>query len=159
MLIFGFGMIVCFLIAIGLIIYIYNFMFIVFCWPILVGIWLGIFRKSDKGYEMKLKQKDAKKLTGIINKIIKKTGQKKPHKIILSEGSEIAVSGLFREKIIIGLATLQMLNEKDLLAIIAHEYGHFAKKDTIMGYFTYRIQNFIELQKEINRQKDRLHRV
>ena len=152
MLIFGFGIIACFIIAIGFIIYIYNFMFLIYCWPILVGIWLGIFRKSDKGYEMELKREDAKKLNGIIEKIIKKTGQKKPYKIILSEGSGIAVSGLFRKKLIIGLATLQLLNEKDLLAIIAHEYGHFAKKDTILGYFTYRIQNFIELQKEINRQ-------
>jgi len=152
MLIFGFGIILCFLIAIGFMIYIYNILFLFYCWPILVGIWLGIFRKSDKGYEMELKSEDAKKLNRIIEKITKKTGQKKPYKIILSEGSGIAVSGLFRKKLIIGLATLQLLDEKDLLSIIAHEYGHFAKKDTVLGYFTYRIQNFIELQEEINRQ-------
>jgi len=152
MLIFGVSIILCFIAVIAYLVILFNFMFLIFCWPILVGIWMGIFKKSDKGYEIELKNEDAKKLHNIIQKVTSKTGLKKPYKIILSEGSEVAVTGLYKKKLIIGLATLQLLDENDLLAIIAHEYGHFAKKDTVFGYFTYRIQHFFELQREINKQ-------
>lgn len=152
MLVFGIVVILCFIVVIAYLVILFNFMFLLFCWPILAGIWMGIFKKSDKGYEIELNSNDAKKLNKIIEKVTAKTGLPKPYKIILSEGSEVAVTGLFRKKLIIGLATLQLLNENDLLAIIAHEYGHFAKKDTVLGYFTYRIQLFFELQREINKQ-------
>ena len=152
MLIFGVSIILCFIVAIAYMVIWFNFIFLLFCWPILWGIWMGIFKKSDKGYEIELKKEDSKKLHRIIEKVTSKTGLKKPYKVILSEGSEVAVTGLYRKKLIIGLATLQLLDEDDLLSIIAHEYGHFAKKDTVLGYFTYRIQHFFELQREINKQ-------
>jgi len=155
MLLFGFGMILSFIVfVIGMIILI-NFTFIyatIALIIILFGIFKGIFTKRDEGYEIELKAKDSKKLDNVIEKITKKTGLKKPHKIILVEDSMIAVSGLYRKKLIIGLATLQFLSEDELMAIIAHEYGHFLKKDTILGYLNYRIMNFIEIQKQINKE-------
>ncbi|MFH1849244.1 MAG: M48 family metalloprotease [archaeon] len=152
MLVFGISVILCFIVVVAYMVILFNLIFLLFCWPILAGIWMGIFKNSEKRYEIELNSSDAKKLCMIINKVTTKTGLPKPYKIILSEGSGVAVTGLFRRKIIIGLATLQLLNENDLLAIIAHEYGHFAKKDTILGYFTYRIQLFFELQRDINEQ-------
>lgn len=119
---------------------------------ILIGIFKGIFGKSHEGYEIELKTHDANKLDNVLDIIHKRTGMRKPNKIILVEGSEIAVSGLYRKKLIIGLATLQFLDEKELLAIISHEYGHFSNKDTVLGYFSYRIMKFIEIQKAINRE-------
>lgn len=152
MLIFGIGIIICFLVALGFLIYIFNFVFLFYCWPILIGLWVGIFRRSDKGYEIELAGKDASKIDRIIGTICQKTGQRRPHKVVLTEGSGVAVTGFFKKKIIIGMVALKFMNEKELLAILSHEYGHFANKDTLMGYITYRIQHFIEVQKEINRQ-------
>lgn len=133
-------------------VYIFNITFLIFFWPILVGIWIGIFRKQQTGYETELRENDRKKLNYIIETICKRTGQKKPHQIIITEGTGVAVTGFFTKKIIIGMVALKFMSEEDILAILAHEYGHFANKDTLLGYLTYRIQNFIEIQKEINRQ-------
>lgn len=152
MLLFGFGVIACFIASIGFMIYIFNFMFLFYFWPILIGLWIGIFKKQEGGYETELKESDAKKLNHIIDNICKKTGQKRPHKIIVTEGTEVAVTGFFRKKIIVGMVALKFMSENDLSAILSHEYGHFANKDTLLGYLTYRIQHFIEVQKEINRQ-------
>ena len=66
MLIFGVSIILCFIAVIAYLVILFNFMFLIFCWPILVGIWMGIFKKSDKGYEIELKNEDAKKLHNII---------------------------------------------------------------------------------------------
>lgn len=151
-LLFGFGILACFIIAIVFMVYIFNITFLIFFWPILVGIWIGVFRKQQTGYETELKENDRKKLNSIIETICKRTGQKKPHQIIITEGTGVAVTGFFTKKIIIGMVALKFMNEEDILAILAHEYGHFANKDTLLGYLTYRIQNFIEIQKEINRQ-------
>ena len=87
MLIFGIGIILCFIIAIGVLIYIYNIVFLIYCWPILIGLWIGIFRSSNKGYEKELKGEDGKKVNHIIETICEKTKQKKPHKIVITEGS------------------------------------------------------------------------
>ncbi len=155
MLLFGFSMILIFLIIVGFLLVTFTFTFLLFCWPILFGIYLAI--KTDKqGYRLELKPKDAQKLHKIIDQVAKKTGLKRPHKIILSEKSDIAVTGLFRKDLIIGLGALRLLDEKDITAIIVHEYGHFARKDTVLGYFVYRIQRFIELQREINKQNIRI---
>jgi Zn-dependent protease with chaperone function len=152
MLIFGIGIIICFIFVVGLLIYIFNFVFLLYCWPILIGLWIGIFKKSDKGYEIELKGKEEKRIHQIVDPICQRTGQRRPHKIVLTEGSEVAVTGFFRKKIIIGMVALKLMSEKELQTILSHEYGHFANKDTVLGYVTYRIQNFIEVQKEINRQ-------
>ncbi len=150
MLVLGFGVVACFLVVIGFMIYVFNFMFIIFFLPLLIGIWVSIFRRSKDGYDTELHEKDGRKIMNLIENICKKTGQKKPHKIIVTDGSEVAVTGFFRKKVIIGMVALRFMNEEDLLAILAHEYGHFANKDTILGYFIYRIQYFIEIQKSIS---------
>jgi len=149
---FGFGVILCFIIAIAFIIYTTGLVFLFYGWPILIGIWIGLFRRNKDGYETQLSEKEGEKIYRIIDTICKKTGQKKPHKIVITEGSGVAVSGFFRKKVIIGMVAIKFMDEEDLFTILAHEYGHFANKDTVFGYLTYRIQNFIEIQKEINRQ-------
>lgn len=155
MLLFGFSMILIFLMIVGFLLVTFTFAFLLFCWPVLVGIYLA-FKSDKQGYRLELKPKDAQKLHRIIDQVAQKTGLSRPHKIILSEKSDIAVTGLMKKELILGLGTLRLLDEKDLTAIIVHEYGHFARKDTILGYFVYRIQRFIELQREINKQNIRI---
>lgn len=152
MLIFGIGVILCFLVALGFAFYIFSFGLLYYLWPIIIGLWIGIFRSGGKGYEKELTGEDGKKIHKIIDIICEKTGQKKPHRIVVTEGSSVAVTGFFRKKIIIGMVAIKFMDEKELLAILAHEYGHFAHKDTVLGYITYRIQHFIEVQREINKQ-------
>jgi Zn-dependent protease with chaperone function len=152
MLIFGFGLIIVTLGAFGLAIYIFSFAFLFYCWPILIGIFVGLFKSYKDVYETELDEKSGAKIHRIVENICKRTGQRRPHKIVIKEGSELAVSGFLKKKIIIGMVSLKFMNEYELETILAHEYGHFANKDTVLGYLTYRIQHFIEVQKEISRQ-------
>jgi Zn-dependent protease with chaperone function len=151
MLLIGLGMIICFLIAVGLAVYILNWVLLFVCWPILVGVWIGLFRRSEVGYETEPKEKDIAKIKKVIDKLCNKTGQKRPDKIIIDEGTKVAVTGMFRKKIIIGMVALKFMSEQELLIILAHEYGHFANRDTVLGYFTYRIQRFLAIQEGINK--------
>jgi hypothetical protein len=148
MLIMGFGILACFLALVAWLVHTFTIFVILLFLPIFAGIWSSIFKSNQESYEKKLKKKDGKRIMNIIKTICKHTGQKKPDKIIISEGSEVAVTGFFKKKVIIGMVALKFLNDKDLFAILSHEYGHFANKDTILGYLIYRIQHFIESQKE-----------
>jgi hypothetical protein len=149
-LIFGAGTILSFLAVLLFFLRFYPFLTILLGWPVIAGIFHSLFKEHNDHYGKEINPSDSKKLLKIIKKIQTKTGIRIPHKIILSEGSEVGVTGIFEKKLLIGLATLHFLNEEDLEAIISHEYGHFSNKDTIFSYFTYRINHFIETQKKIN---------
>jgi Zn-dependent protease with chaperone function len=123
-----------------------GFMILLFTWPIWIGIFYGLFRKADKEYEEIININKHPKLNSIINELVEKTGIKRPYKVVLREGSEVSVVGLNRKKLTIGLVALKYLSRKELKAIIAHEYGHFAHKDTVMGYAIWRIELFLAIQ-------------
>ncbi|MFC1741759.1 M48 family metallopeptidase [Nanoarchaeota archaeon] len=147
MLVFGIGVIAVFLCSFVIFLYIMGFWVLFFYIPLIIGIFSGLFG-GEKSYEEDLPKRDQHKLNAIIDEIAKKVNIRKPHKIMLTEGSGVAVTGFFRKKLIIGMAAIKCMDKKDLEAIIAHEYGHFANKDTIFGYLTYRIQRFIEIQQK-----------
>ncbi|MFH1400538.1 MAG: M48 family metallopeptidase [Nanoarchaeota archaeon] len=151
MLIFGIGFILALIWAILLLTLQLHFIILILASPLIVGIWHGIFQESNKPYKAKVHRKDLKRIQGIITEITDATDMKKPHRIIITEGSEVAVTGLIRKTIIIGLAALKYMEDQELKAILAHEYGHFAHKDTVIGYFVYKIQRFFTTQEEVNR--------
>jgi Zn-dependent protease with chaperone function len=133
------------------IIYASGFFLLIFLLPIVVGFFIGIFKSSVKPFEIEISEKDHSKLKEIIDELVEKTGVKRPSKIVLKENSQIAVTGLFKKKIIIGLVALKFLDKKDLFTILTHEYGHFAHGDTITGYILGRIEYFFALQEQINK--------
>ncbi|MEM4239810.1 MAG: M48 family metallopeptidase [Candidatus Woesearchaeota archaeon] len=152
MLAFGMGMIFVFLAVMAFFLFVFGYLFLLFFFPIFLGIFIGLFHQRKDSFKTVISEKDSKKLARIIDRIAKKTGLKKPHKIVITEGTDVAVTGFFTKTLIIGLVALKFMDENDLFAIFAHEYGHFAHKDTIFGYLIYRIQNFLEIQREINAQ-------
>ncbi|MCD4759779.1 M48 family metallopeptidase [archaeon] len=150
MFLFGFGIILAIFAILATVIYIDAFL-LIYMIPLVIGVFNGVFKSSEKGPEVEPDKKSKEKLLRLTEELNEQLGIKKTLKIILTAGSEVGVSGLFRKKIVIGLVALKFLNEKELLAILAHEYGHFTNRDTIFGYLSYRIQHFFEVQRQVNR--------
>jgi Zn-dependent protease with chaperone function len=132
-------------------IYASGFFLLIFLWPIAVGLAIGIFKSNIKPFEIEINERDNPKLKEVIDDLIQKTGMKRPTKIVLKENSQVAVTGFFRKKIIIGMVSLKFLEKEELVCILAHEYGHFAHRDTLIGYFIWRIEYFFDVQEKFNK--------
>lgn len=98
---------------------------------LLVGVLWALFPKKKEG--IVLKRKDASKLFELVDKAIATTKIHPINTIRLMPGSSIAVTGLFNEQLLIGVASLRYITDKDFEAILYHEIGHFAAKDTKVG--------------------------
>ncbi|MEK6861918.1 MAG: M48 family metalloprotease, partial [Nanoarchaeota archaeon] len=100
---------------------------------LLVGILWALFPKKREG--IILKKKDAPKLFELVEKAVAKTNIHPINTIRLVPDSSIAVTGLFNKQLLIGIASLRYITDKDFEAILYHEIGHFAAKDTKIGSF------------------------
>ncbi len=100
---------------------------------LLAGLLWALFPRKKEG--IVLKKEDAPKLFELVNEAVKKTGIEKINKIRIVSGSSIAVTGLFSKELLIGVASLRYISEKDFEAILFHEIGHFAAQDTKVGSF------------------------
>lgn len=97
------------------------------------GIIWALIPKKMEG--IKLKKDDAPNLFELVQKAVEKTKINPINNIYLVPGSSIAVTGLFSKKLLIGIATLRYVTDKDFEAILYHEIGHFAARDTKTGSF------------------------
>ena len=100
---------------------------------LLAGLVWALFPRKKEG--IILKKEDAPKLFELVNEAVKKTGIEKINTIRIVPGSSIAVTGLFSKELLIGVASLRHISEKDFEAILFHEIGHFAAQDTKVGSF------------------------
>jgi len=100
---------------------------------LLVGIFWALFPKKREG--IILEKKDAPKLFELVDKAVAKTQIHPINSIRLVPGSSIAVTGLFNKQLLVGIASLRYITEKDFEAIFYHEIGHFTAKDTKIGSF------------------------
>jgi len=80
------------------------------------------------------------KLFKIINETAKEVNIKPPSEVVLVPNSMIAVTGLFKKRMLIGIASLNAITIDEFKSIIAHELGHFYGNDTFFGYFIARIR-------------------
>ncbi|MEM7813831.1 MAG: M48 family metallopeptidase [Candidatus Aenigmatarchaeota archaeon] len=62
-----------------------------------------------------------------------------PDEVLLTPYTEIGVSGILKKRLTIGVALLRNLTVDEFKAVIAHEFGHFYGKDTVVGGILWRI--------------------
>jgi Zn-dependent protease with chaperone function len=98
---------------------------------LLAGFLWALFPKTKEGSV--LKRKDAPKLFDMVDRAVAQTGIHPINTIRLIPGSSIAVTGFFNKQLLIGIASLRYIVDKDFEAILYHEIGHFAAKDTKMS--------------------------
>jgi len=119
--------------------------------PLLGAIWHCIKSKSQS-YDDEIKIDRHSRIGKIITELSHHSKIKKPDHLYISEGSEIAVFGFRKKKMVIGLASLRFMNDEEIKAILAHEYGHYLNNDTIWGFLTARIQYFLEVIEHVSKE-------
>ncbi len=96
----------------------------------------GLFYKFDEPVGHKIDEQSAPQLFSLLYQIKREIHGAKIHQVIIDNQlnayiEEVPRLGVFfgyRRTLVIGLPLLLALNEKDLGAVLAHEYAHFSKK-------------------------------
>ncbi len=109
--------------------------------PLAISIYL--IRKPPKG--LKLKKEDAPELFKEVKEIADYVGVGEPHEILITPTSEIAVTGIVKKRLIVGLATLSKLRKNEFKSILAHEFGHFYGGDTLAGHLVANLKVALQL--------------
>ena len=104
----------------------------------LIPLITALFIKSDK-HGMRIKKEEHPRLFRLIEDVAEQLNVSLPDEILLIPTDEIFVSGIFRKRLVIGIAALRNLKTSELKAIIAHEFGHLYGNDTVIGGGLYRI--------------------
>ncbi|MEK6844250.1 MAG: M48 family metallopeptidase [Nanoarchaeota archaeon] len=99
-------------------------------------------KSNDRGFA--LKQEKFPKFIKVIKEVSQEIGVRMPDEIQILPTEEIYVTGLFRRKIGVGIAGLRSISSEEFKSILAHEFGHFYGKDTIVGTLLAKIQISLE---------------
>lgn len=98
--------------------------------PIIASVIL--MRKPPGG--LKLDRKDHPELFKDLKEVADSIGVSEPKDAFVTPTTEIAVAGIIRKRLILGIATLDKLKRSELKSILAHELGHLYGGDTVIGY-------------------------
>jgi Zn-dependent protease with chaperone function len=123
---------------------------------IFVGIHIYSISKS-KELEIELTGDKEPKLFKFLEELTKEFGIKMPESVVMVPDSTIAVTGIIRKKLILGVIPLRQLKEDELKAIIAHEFGHFYGKDTFFGGLVYLFSRSLDSMGKTIRLFSRIH--
>ena len=110
---------------------------------------LFVFPKNTDPNRVEINSNECKDLYALIKDVAEKTGNKMPKRIYLSADVNAYVfynsssiwSLLFptNKNLTIGIGLLYGMNDKEIKAILAHEFGHFSQKTMRIGTLTYRL--------------------
>ncbi|WP_042479809.1 M48 family metallopeptidase [Solitalea canadensis] len=113
---------------------------------------LFVSNKDTNPHRVQLFEDDHPKLFALIKEIAKETGTSFPQKVFVSHQLNACVfynSGFWslffpiKKNLEIGLGLVSCINEAELKAIIAHEFGHFSQSSMRVGNYVYRVNNII----------------
>lgn len=109
--------------------------------PLIASVFL--LRKPPTGF--KLKKENHEEFFKDVKEIANKIGVDEPYEILVTPTTEIAVTGIVKKRLVLGIATLNKLTKGELKSIVGHEFGHFYGEDTIIGYIIANIRLGLEL--------------
>ncbi|MCF7798510.1 M48 family metalloprotease [Candidatus Woesearchaeota archaeon] len=106
---------------------------------------------KNKPIGVLVKRKEHPKLIALVEETAEKLNVSCPDEIYLTADPSISVSGFFKKRLSIGIASIRSLSEKEFQSIIAHEMGHFYGKDTVIGGFFWRVDYSLEKSSEFGK--------
>jgi Zn-dependent protease with chaperone function len=117
---------------------------VLFGWFLLKALWV----KFDPPEGYRLRATDAPELVREVERLRRETGAPKLEAILIdsdlnaSAASIPRASGLFghRHYLVLGLPLMQLLSREQLLAVIAHEFGHFGGGHSWFAGWIYRVR-------------------
>ena len=108
--------------------------------------------KIDKNGLKEITREDSPLLFQMIDDIVNQVGTKSPKKVYLSHDVNASVfydssfwSMFFpvKKNLQIGLGLVNVMNEQELKAILAHEFGHFSQRSMAVGSYVYNCNEII----------------
>ncbi len=110
---------------------------------ILIAIFPRRLRFTEPG--PKVTEADEPRLMGLIAEEAKAAGESVPEDVYLTMEINAAVMQRSRTHrvMIVGIPLLQILSERELRGVIAHEFGHYTGGDTRLGPWIYRTRETI----------------
>jgi Zn-dependent protease with chaperone function len=113
-----------------------------------------LIKPPDSEPGKSLPESEAPLLWATVREVAQRVGTRPVDTIYLTPGTEIAVMerGSLLEKVrdaakrclILGLGVMEGMSRRQLCAILAHEYGHFAHKDTAGGNMAWQVNHSIQ---------------
>ncbi len=94
---------------------------------------------------VRVTREDQPALVGLIDEEARACGEAPPHEIYVTFEANAGVLELGRRRrvMLVGLPLLQLVSERGLRAVIAHEYGHYAGGDTRLGPWIHRTRETV----------------
>lgn len=108
--------------------------------------------KTDRFHLIEIKKADEPKLFALIDDIVKQVGTDFPKRVYLSADVNAAVfydSNFWsmilpvKKNLQIGLGLVNAVDQDELKAILAHEFGHFSQKTMKVGSYVYNVNQVI----------------
>jgi heat shock protein HtpX len=122
-------------------------------WVTLTGLVLGvsiliaIFPRRERFQPPGVQLTDAKqpRLMSLIDEEARACGERAPDEVYatLEVNAAVLEAGRRRRVMIVGLPLLQLVTERGLRGVVAHEFGHYAGGDTRLGPWIYRTREAI----------------
>lgn len=108
--------------------------------------------KNDRSYLIEISGKDQPQLFELIEDIVLQVGTSFPKRVYLS--SEVNASVFYdsnfwsmflpvKKNLMIGMGLVNSVNQAELKAILAHEFGHFSQRSMKVGSYVYQVNQVI----------------
>jgi Zn-dependent protease with chaperone function len=109
--------------------------------PLCVFLLHGLFhRPRPSGAAVSIDAREHPRLLALVESLASAAGTSLPSHITLSAGVNAAmVAGLGRHELVIGLGLVNVLDVRELEAVLAHEFGHFGQSSMRVGQWAQRV--------------------
>lgn len=109
--------------------------------PLLVFLLHGLFhRPSPSGAQVSIDAHEHPRLLALVETLATAAGTSMPSHITLGAGVNAAmVAGVGRRELVIGLGLVNVLDVRELEAVLAHEFGHFGQSSMRVGQWAQRV--------------------
>jgi Zn-dependent protease with chaperone function len=97
-------------------------------------------RPTPSGAAVSIDASEHPRLLAMVGALAKAAGTSMPDRITLSAGVNAAmVAGVGRRELVVGLGLVNVLDVRELEAVLAHEFGHFGQSSMRVGQWAQRV--------------------
>ncbi len=123
-------------------------------WAVLKSVWTSVFRSGgERDPGVRLDRAQHPRVAEFLARVAARISTRPVDAVFMTPGSEVAVyergsmlkqlSGRGERCLILGVAVLDGMKQGELKAVLAHEYGHFANRDTAGGGFALAVRRAV----------------
>ena len=124
----------------------WKLMLVLGCASLLVSLLRALWMRSQEPQGIAITRRDAPRLFELVEKLRRRTGAPRPHRVLIDgelnaavvQQPRLGLLGWHRNTLIVGLPLLMGLDTKQFAAVLAHEFGHLKGAHGKLGAWVYR---------------------